>query len=298
MARPFQEGLEYFPMDVGFYEDIKIEKLSIEYGPFGESVYQRLLCWIYRDKGYYLKCDMDTLTTKLVKSIGAKWARSTNAVEQVILYCADIGLFCKDLLLQGVLTSVGIQRRYRKATERRRQVSNRKYWPLDENGEPYENAPMNGVSVYNNPVHVCNNPGLCTQESHKEKESKEKESKAYLSAETEPQTQAAGDPFDIYAGGDRELHSALKRYEEMRIQTGKQLTSADKGILLKRLDGMTTNAAEKVELLDDATLHKWGNVYVNDKKRPAPTYADAEPAQDHDKAYFERQKRWRDGGQQ
>ena len=40
---------------------------------------------------------------------------------QVIHFCAELDLFDKDLLAQGVITSVGIQRRYVEITARRRQ---------------------------------------------------------------------------------------------------------------------------------------------------------------------------------
>ncbi len=145
MARPLKEGLDYFPFDVDFYEDLKIEDLSNEFGPLGESVYKRVLCLIYRDKGYYLEVDKAKLAVKLIKSIGNRWVRSKEQVIQVILYCAEIGLFDKDLLLRGVITSVGIQKRYLKAKGRRPQI-NTSYWLLDKNGEePYINSPKMGV---------------------------------------------------------------------------------------------------------------------------------------------------------
>ena len=55
MARPIKEGLAYFPMDVGFFEDSKIRILRARFGPEGVMVYLYYICSIYGDKGYYCK---------------------------------------------------------------------------------------------------------------------------------------------------------------------------------------------------------------------------------------------------
>jgi len=164
LVRPQKEGLSYFSFDVDLYEDLKIDELSNEHGPLGESIYIRILCMIYRDKGYYLEVEIDRLAIKLIKSMGNRWVRSKEAVKQVILYCADIGLFQKGLLSQGVITSVGIQRRYLKAKGRRPNISD--YWLLDEkNEEPYINSPktpsfemQNRVMDPKTPCFAFNNP--------------------------------------------------------------------------------------------------------------------------------------------
>ena len=39
MARQFELGLKYFPIDVGFFETDKIATLNLEYGILGESVF-------------------------------------------------------------------------------------------------------------------------------------------------------------------------------------------------------------------------------------------------------------------
>lgn len=176
MARPQKKGLDYFPFDVDFYEDLKIEDLGNEFGPVGESIYKRILCMVYRDKGYYLPVDMQKLAIKLIKSIGNKWVRSKEQVIQVILYCADIGLFDKDLLLQSVITSVGIQRRYLKA-KGRRPVIDDTYWLLDDK-EPYINSPKTLVIDQKTRVIEPKTPiisPISTQ--RKEKKSKEKKNK-------------------------------------------------------------------------------------------------------------------------
>jgi len=174
LARPPKEGLLYFPFDVDFYEDFKIEDLSNEFGPLGESVYKRILCLVYRDKGYYLEIDMDRLAVKLIKSIGNRWARSKEQVIQVILYCADIGLFDKDLLLRGVITSVGIQRRFLEVKGRRPCI-NDAYWFLGK--KPYINSPKTPINS-EKPIVISEKPPVLPPDNTQRKEKKKKEKKS------------------------------------------------------------------------------------------------------------------------
>ena len=58
MARPVKATLEYFPMDIDFFQDLKVRKLKRFQGGKAVTVYAALLCIIYRD-GYYTKWDED-----------------------------------------------------------------------------------------------------------------------------------------------------------------------------------------------------------------------------------------------
>ena len=59
MARPKKLGLEYFPLDVNFYRDIKIRKLMrTNGGGVSITIYILLLCHIY-ETGYYMPWDED-----------------------------------------------------------------------------------------------------------------------------------------------------------------------------------------------------------------------------------------------
>ena len=53
MARPIKVNLDFFPFDVKFFADEKLDDVQNEYGPLGEAIYLRLLCFIYGNKGYY-----------------------------------------------------------------------------------------------------------------------------------------------------------------------------------------------------------------------------------------------------
>lgn len=145
MARPQTKGLRYFPKDVDYYDDYKIVDLLNQYGPIGQTIYDVVLTLVYRE-GYYLRIPENTLALMIVRLIGNRWVPKKDLVLQVIHYCADIGLFDKDLLSQGVLTSAGIQKRYLEATVRNK-VDTSKFWLLDDSGEPGESAPEKEVSA-------------------------------------------------------------------------------------------------------------------------------------------------------
>lgn len=144
MPRPIKTGLSYFPKDVDFYNDYKIMDLLEMHGPAGVIIYDVILCEIYRS-GYYLAAPMDRVASNIVRIIGSKWVQK-RLVLQVILDCGDIGLFETTLLQHGVITSVGIQRRYATVTLRNK-ANKEKYWLIDENGQPLLNEPNFSVSA-------------------------------------------------------------------------------------------------------------------------------------------------------
>lgn len=48
MARIAKSGLEYFPFDIDFFQDIRIRKLIKRQGGKAVTVYALLLCLIYK----------------------------------------------------------------------------------------------------------------------------------------------------------------------------------------------------------------------------------------------------------
>lgn len=175
VARPKKMGLDYFPMDVDYYDDFKIMDLLNEYGPLGTTIYEVIISRVYKN-GYYLEVPLDKLATQIVRIIGNRWIKDKNLVLQIIQYCADIGLFDNALLTQSVITSVGIQRRYSEVTVRNK-VDKSKYWLLEKDNVQVAlvNAPKNEVSVTETGVFVTETSVNAT--SIPQKESKVKKSK-------------------------------------------------------------------------------------------------------------------------
>jgi len=119
MARPIKSGLDYFTLDIDFFEDEKIEFVSAKYGELGELIIVKLLSRIYRN-GYYLEWDEDRcilFTKRVGKNI------TFELVNEVIEELLKRKFFNKSKFKKhGILTSHGIQKRYFKAVERRRHI--------------------------------------------------------------------------------------------------------------------------------------------------------------------------------
>jgi len=131
MARPFKQGLQYFPLDVNIFEDEKIQDLNLAFGYLGEIIYIRLLSMIYSN-GYYLEKSISSLAKTLMKSIGANWTPNPIDIEEIIIYCGKVGLFDYDLLKENVITSKSIQKQFILSTKRRKNTGEFKHWLLDE----------------------------------------------------------------------------------------------------------------------------------------------------------------------
>ena len=112
MGRNKKEGLSYFPFDVDFFQDIKIRKLIRYQGSNAIAIYAFILCNIYKD-GYYIRWDND-----LPFIISEQTGYDESYIVEVINCCLDIGLFSKGLFdSERVITSFGIQDRYRKIND-------------------------------------------------------------------------------------------------------------------------------------------------------------------------------------
>lgn len=158
MARPNKQGLDYFPFDVDFFDDEKIEAISGEFGIKGEITAIKLLCAIYRNGYFILWSDM--LKMKLLKNLPGISSELLDAIlDRLVLW----DFFDKSLFdSMGVLTSKGIQKRFFSIVKRRNKN---------------EDYPYLLVSVCNNEVSVCNNSSETELLSTKSTQRKEKEKK-------------------------------------------------------------------------------------------------------------------------
>ena len=112
MGRNKKEGLSYFPFDVDFFQDLKIRKLIRYQGSNAIAIYAFILCNIYKN-GYYIRWDSD-----LPFIISEQTGYEESYIVEVINCCLDIGLFSKNLFdSERVITSFGIQDRYRKIND-------------------------------------------------------------------------------------------------------------------------------------------------------------------------------------
>ena len=124
MARPTKKGIDYFSFDVDFFEDEKIEPISGEFGVKGEIIVVRLLCAIYRN-GYFIQW-----TEQLKMSLANRCKVSHELIDLVINRLVKWNFFNEKLFEStAILTSNGIQTRFKEAT-RKRKINYEKleYW--------------------------------------------------------------------------------------------------------------------------------------------------------------------------
>lgn len=171
MANRAKTGLEYFPLEVTLFSDIKCRKMIRKYGSDAITLYLYLLCRIYED-GYYIELDEDLMffaaeTLKL----------DENLVNEMLNFMLKIGIFDENLAKkEKLLTSKGIQIRYfeiAKISRRKKSVEKFSLINVQLSSINVQESSINVqdsrniVQLSPNNVHFCN----------KEKESKLKEIK-------------------------------------------------------------------------------------------------------------------------
>lgn len=118
-GRSTKQGIDYFPMDVGFFTDVKIRKISRACGSQSTSILICLLCNIYKDEGYYILWDED-LPFVIADTVGV----SEGAVKEVLIKSLQVGFFDQELYEKyKILTSSGIQKRFLLATYQRKETT-------------------------------------------------------------------------------------------------------------------------------------------------------------------------------
>lgn len=167
MARPVKKGLQYFPMDVDFFNDDKVIELMEQYGGNGAMVYQAALCMVYR-AGYCLETTMERMALCITRMIGNRWLNREEAAE-ILTFCGELGLFDKALMGEGVFTSRAIQERY---AATKKEVKNPVHWLLEDKGRVNSEKP--GV-ISEKPGVIPEKPPIIPSEIPQSKVNKNKE---------------------------------------------------------------------------------------------------------------------------
>lgn len=161
MARPIKQGLDYYPLDVGFLQDVKIRRIMRACGIQSIPVLISLLANIYRNDGYFLRWSPD-MSFLIADELGVSEGAVTATVDKAV----QVDFFNANMYeCYGVLTSEGIQSRFFEAASRRREVRYDARFLLI-NVNVYKNL----VNVDNNPVNVDDNPQSKVKESKEEGE--------------------------------------------------------------------------------------------------------------------------------
>lgn len=176
MARPPKMGLDYFPLDVNFLNDLKTKKVVRSYGASAVAVALNIFINIYRDNGYYAQCDDD-----FIFIISDELKLEEEFVKNVIQKMVDVEFFDKNLYENHkILTSIGIQKRYILASGRRvRSKIITVYDLINTRKEEFMSTETEFLHT-----ETPENEDLCQQEYAKEKKRKEKKEKEIKVKET------------------------------------------------------------------------------------------------------------------
>lgn len=210
MARPTAKGVEYFPLNVNFINDLKVRKLLLSCGAEAIAVLIYLLSTIYKDEGYYVEIHEDEIDL-----IALDVNVTPEFVLEVINKACEVRFFDVNLYNNfNILTSKGIQERYLKITERRKNSVVITQFNLI-------NVYNNSINVNNNLINVDNNSvNVYKSTQSKVKERKGKESKVkslsndsvknvYLT-ETEKRDCMNKKIYELYLNGIGQISPTIK----------------------------------------------------------------------------------------
>jgi hypothetical protein len=137
MARISKPGLDYFPLDVNFLQDRKVRRICRHHAA-GIAALTSLLCLIYKEKGYYVLWNKDTLF-----DIAQEACCEEEKMQAIIDDCLSVGLFDTYIYKEyGVLTSQAIQEQYHKIiidSRRKYKLPLENFWMIKEEKEANDN---------------------------------------------------------------------------------------------------------------------------------------------------------------
>lgn len=239
MARPVKKGLDYFPVDTNFDDDLELIKAEFSYKGLG--IFITLLQKIYGGYGYYMKWDEDV---ELLLNRAGGLEFGGNSVSELIDGCIRRGIFNKELFEKySILTSKGIQSRYIEAVLRRKEITMIKEYVLLNGLIKEVNDDINLVNVYINSINDNNNP----QSKVKESKLNKKKENIYLVL----------DSFNL----DLSVKGKLKEYIDMRKSIKSPMTDNAVRILIGNLNKLSSSNEEQIEILDQSIVSNWKSVY-------------------------------------
>lgn len=146
MARISKPGLDYFPLDVNFFQDRKVRRISNRHHAAGIAALTSLLCLIYKEKGFYVAWNQDTLF-----DISQEVCCEEEEMQAIIDDCLSVGLFDTYIYKEyGILTSQAIQEQYHKIitdSRRKYKLPLEQFWLIKEGEDGTEN---NSAEIRNN----------------------------------------------------------------------------------------------------------------------------------------------------
>lgn len=242
MARPLKQGLDYFPLDVGFLQDMKVRRIIKSCGASAISVLIWLLGSCYRDEGYYIWWTED-LPFIVADEIGV----TEGCVQEVVKRALQVGFFDAGMKEKhGILTSAGIQKRFLEVTSRRKAAFLRRDFALIS-----VNVDNNSITVCNNSINAYSNEqSKVKKRKGKESKEKEEEEKNVLSSQNEI--------IQSYFSSNPELEKSIKRWMDMREEKKASVspTALKKNLTqLKKLSN--GNIEDAIFIVEQSIENQW-----------------------------------------
>lgn len=239
MARISKPGLDYFPLDVNFFQDRKVRRISNRHHAAGIAALTSLLCLIYKEKGFYVAWNQDTLF-----DISQEVCCEEEEMQAIIDDCLSVGLFDTYIYKEyGVLTSQAIQEQYHKIiidSRRKYKLPLENFWMIKEEKEANDNEEE-------------------TKETKERKETKE------TKGENGEQTnESAANPGKFAVSSNKFAASSGKSAATMP-QT-KQETDTD----IKSKQEMERENESKSETQKDKETEREGKMRKENEKPPVP----------------------------
>lgn len=265
MARPTAKGVEYFPLNVNFINDLKVRKLLLSCGAEAIAVLIYLLSTIYKDEGYYVEIHEDEIDL-----IALDVNVTPEFVLKVINKACEVRFFDVNLYNNfNILTSKGIQERYLKITERRKNSVVITQFNLITVNNNLINVNNNSVNVDNNPVNVYKSTQSKVKK-RKEKKSTEKSlsndscKNVYLT-QTEERDCMNKKIYELYLNGIGQISPTIKE----RLDDLIELYGMDHVIVAINTTIESGGSSIKyVETVAASNLKKKVNNNGTDKRRP------------------------------
>lgn len=245
MARLRKDGLNYFPLDVDFFDDEKIKILEARYGADGITLYLYLLCRIYR-QGYYIQVNED-----FEYLVSAELKMGADKVKQVLTFLLSRSLFDNTLFQSdAVLTSAGIQKRWqiaKKEAARKTPIEVGRFWLLKrEETEPCIKCTLFDDCSGKNENNSGKNKDNSREQSLKESKVK---NNIYNTAFQPP-----------------ELERAFQLYLSVREHNFGEIIPEQVQALREDLLSLSNDPVEQLAIIKKATAGGWKSFYKSKEK--------------------------------
>jgi hypothetical protein len=244
MARPQKIGLEYFPLNTDIMHNRKMALIEAEFGSKGFAIAIKTLCYIYREKGYYMIYDEETQLL-LAKAFG----EPGSLVGEVVSRCIKRAIFDESIFnMFQVLTSKTIQENYLSGASRRDKV------------EIEEEILLVDINDYKNLVSVnINLKNADTWTQSKVKKSKEEKSKEENCA-----SEGKKDPDLVWPFTSETFKSHWQLYKKFRADAHKfkYASVISEQAALKALSEISnSDEATAIKIIDQTFSKNWKGLF-------------------------------------